>query len=62
MDKMQFFGLAVIISGAIVVLADALAGMYHWSFIPPNIFIIGLGLVVIGLVLLWNSTGDVPSS
>ncbi len=59
MDSARIFGLAVIITGLAVVAANGLAIVYQWSFVPPNVFIIGLGLVVIGLVLIWNSGKDI---
>jgi protein-S-isoprenylcysteine O-methyltransferase Ste14 len=58
MERMQIFSLAVMIAGIIVVVTDALAVVYHWQVVPENIFIIGLCVVVIGLVLLWNSAGE----
>ncbi len=41
---------------------NGLAVVFSWQFIPPNIFIIGLGLVVIGLALLWNAREDAVTS
>jgi len=61
MDSARIFGLAVIITGLAIVAANGLAIVYHWSSIPPNVFIIGLGLVVIGLVLIWNSGKEITS-
>jgi hypothetical protein len=58
MDRVQIFGLAVIIAGLMIMGLNALAMVFLWSVIPTNIFIIGFGLVVIGLVLFWNSAGD----
>jgi hypothetical protein len=55
MDRMQIFSLAVIIAGMAIVIMNALALVFPWPVIPTNVFIIGLGLAVIGLVLFWNS-------
>lgn len=55
MDWMDLFGLAMVIAGVVVMALNGLAVVFSWEFIPPNIFIIGLGLVVIGLALLWNA-------
>jgi len=62
MDWMDLFGLAMVIAGVVVVALNALAVVFDWQVIPPNIFIIGLGLVVIGLALLWNAREDAISS
>jgi hypothetical protein len=58
MDWMDLSGLAMVIAGIVVIALNGLAVVFTWQFIPPNIFMIGLGLVVIGLVLLWNARGD----
>jgi uncharacterized membrane protein len=62
MDWMDLSGLAMVIAGIVVIVLNALAGVFTWQFIPPNIFIIGLGLMVIGLALLWNAREDAISS
>jgi uncharacterized membrane protein len=62
MDWMDLSGLAMVIAGIVVIVLNTLAGVFTWQFIPPNIFIIGLGLMVIGLALLWNAREDAISS
>jgi uncharacterized protein YjeT (DUF2065 family) len=63
MNFERFFGLALIVAGLAVIAANGLANVKHWSFIPPNVFIIGLGLVMIGLLLIWNADEKItPSS
>lgn len=62
MDWMDFSGLATVITGFVVIGLNVLALVFSWQVIPPNIFIIGLGLVVIGLVLLWNAREDTVSA
>jgi len=55
MDWMDLSGIALVIAGVVVIALNGLAVVSTWQFIPPNIFIIGLGLMVIGLALLWNA-------
>jgi uncharacterized membrane protein len=55
MDWMDISGLAMVIAGVVVMALNGLAGVFTWQEVPPNIFVIGLGLGVIGLALLWNS-------
>ncbi|NTU99605.1 MAG: hypothetical protein HGA55_00575 [Methanoregulaceae archaeon] len=62
MDWMDISGLAMVIAGIVVIALNGLAVVFTWQFIPPNIFIVGLGLVVIGLALLWNSREDAVTS
>ena len=50
---MDLFALMIIGAGVLTGLMNGL-GVFFRQPVPPNIFIIGLGLVVIGLVLLWN--------
>jgi hypothetical protein len=58
MDGIQIFGIVVFITGIAVILANTVGVIIALAFIPPNVFIIGLGLAVIGLVLIWNQVGD----
>lgn len=58
MDKLQIAGLIVIIAGVILGIVDSLSAVYSWSAVPPNVFIIGLGLIVIGLVMAWVPVSD----
>ena len=62
MDWMEISGLAGVITGVVVMALNGLAVVFSWQFIPPNIFIVGLGLVVIGLAILWNARGDAITS
>lgn len=62
MDWMDLSGLALVVAGFVVIALNALAVVFSWQVIPANIFIIGLGLVVIGLVLLWNAREDRTAS
>jgi uncharacterized protein YjeT (DUF2065 family) len=55
MDWMNLSGIAMVIAGVVVIALNGLAVVSAWQFIPPNIFIIGLGLMVLGLALLWNA-------
>jgi hypothetical protein len=58
MEWTDLAGQVTVIAGFLVIALNALAVAFQWRVIPPNIFIIGLGLVVIGLVLLWNAGGE----
>ncbi len=61
MDTLQVAGLIVIIAGVIIGIIDSLSQAYSWSSVPPNIFIIGLGFIVIGLVMAWVPVSDAVS-
>jgi hypothetical protein len=58
MDGIQITGLAITVFGLAIVLVQVIGVIFGWAFIPANVFIIGLGLIVIGLVMIWNQTGD----
>jgi hypothetical protein len=58
MDGIQIFGIVVFITGIAAILANTVGVIIALAFIPTNVFIIGLGLAVIGLVLIWNQVGD----
>jgi uncharacterized protein YjeT (DUF2065 family) len=62
MDWIEISGLAMVIAGVVVMAMNGLAVVFTWQFIPPNIFIVGLGLVVIGLALVWNAQKNVVTS
>jgi hypothetical protein len=62
MDWMEISGFAMVIAGIVVIALNALAVVFTWHFVPPNIFMVGFGLVVIGLVLFWNARGDPTTS
>jgi Zn-dependent protease with chaperone function len=58
MDGIQIFGLVVSIAGLAIILVNAVGVIVDLSFIPTNVFIIGFGFIVIGLVLVWNQTRE----
>jgi hypothetical protein len=62
MDLGRLFGLLVIIAGLAVITVNGLATVFAWSLIPPNVFVIGLGLVVIGLIFIWNKEEEATPS
>ena len=46
-------GIVIIFIGIGFILENAAGSLLHWSGIPQNLFIIGLGFIVIGLVVAW---------
>ncbi len=53
LEHTQLIGIVIIIIGIGLGLENAAGSLLGWPGIPPNLFIIGLGLVVIGLVVAW---------
>jgi hypothetical protein len=53
LENNQLIGFVIIIIGIGFILENAAGSLLAWPGIPPNLFIIGLGLVVIGLVVAW---------
>lgn len=49
----ELLGIVLIIIGTGFFLENAAGSLAGWPGIPPNLFIIGLGFVVIGLVVAW---------
>lgn len=62
MDRERLLGLLVILAGLAILIVNGLAVVSAWSLIPPNVFVIGLGLVVIGLLLVWNGEEEATLS
>jgi hypothetical protein len=53
LENNHLIGIVIIIIGIGLGLENAAGSLLGWPGIPPNLFIIGLGFVVIGLVVAW---------
>jgi uncharacterized membrane protein len=53
LENNHLIGIVIIIIGIGFVLENAASSLLGWPGIPPNLFIIGLGFVLIGLVVAW---------
>jgi hypothetical protein len=53
LEDNQLLGIVIIVIGIGFGLENAAGSLLRWPGIPPNLFIIGLGFVVIGLVVAW---------
>ena len=53
LENNQLIGIVIIIIGIGFILENAAGSLLVWPGIPPNLFIIGLGLIVIGLMVAW---------
>jgi hypothetical protein len=53
LENNQVLGFVIIFIGIGFILENVAGSLLHWPGIPQNLFIIGLGFLVIGLVLAW---------
>ncbi len=53
LENNEVLGIVLMVIGIGFGLENAAGSLVGWPGIPPNLFIIGLGFIVIGLVAAW---------